>query len=373
MDTIVKKYYEETENKTLARLMPNDELYRKIYPSMRKWAADNKLILYGGLGLDLSLREKIGVGVYDDDVLPDIDCYATVDMLKNMEHTLRAQLEKIIPNAEITFNYIEGSHMFHPMLERVSLSDVRIVPAHIFEKIKYVTYDGIRTLPLEMNISLYMSLIKNYFVISESYRISKDMGKLLLVAKLLESKNLLPKHKIQYPTIGKEDEVFLSQVKRGYLGGRRAFDAYLGKQSNDDRFDVAFFEDPISKIGSIEQMGYSNDTLHLHPWWYRIPSKICMTKGKSTVCILDCSTHKSGVNGNVLSLLSLGAYHSKLSIDVLGCIYYSSPDEFKLIVGQKEVGTTFTMILFDLLNRRRLLDRYAFKSNISFLKALLSK
>jgi hypothetical protein len=103
---------------------------------VKKYIVKNKLIIVGGMAIDLALKLK-GDKLYDDDVLPDYDFYSPnhhVDAYKIAEHLKRAGLTNIsVVNAN------------HPSTMRVRVNyvvvaDVTYMPQKIFNKLPTLLY-----------------------------------------------------------------------------------------------------------------------------------------------------------------------------------------------------------------------------------------
>jgi hypothetical protein len=107
---------------------------------VKKYICKNKLLIVGGMAIDLSLKLK-GHKLYDDDILPDYDFYSpeySIDAYHIAEKLKKAGLENI--------SVINANHV-STMRVRVNytvVADVTYIPRNIYENLPFLVYRDIR-------------------------------------------------------------------------------------------------------------------------------------------------------------------------------------------------------------------------------------
>lgn len=129
-----------------------------VIEMVKKFIIDNELIIYGGSGLDYSLRLK-GDKIYPDDLLalPDLDFYSP----KNVEHAYQlADLlyEKGYKEARaINAQHMETMRV--DVMDNHFIADITYRPKEVFDKLPYLIYNGMRVIhPDFQRIDVHSSL-----------------------------------------------------------------------------------------------------------------------------------------------------------------------------------------------------------------------
>lgn len=106
----------------------------------RDYVSEHKLILTGGMAIDLALRAK-GKSIYDDDTLPDYDIISD----KNLYHAT-ALAEKLCKAGLPDVNVINAIHIttVKVRIKRVVFLDSTYVPPLCMERIPYLDIDDLR-------------------------------------------------------------------------------------------------------------------------------------------------------------------------------------------------------------------------------------
>ena len=105
-----------------------------------KYVSEHKLILTGGMAIDLALREK-GLSLYDDDELPDYDIISD----HNLDHA--NALAKILCEEGLPgINVINAIHIttVKVRMKRTTLLDATYIPPKCFKRIPYLDTKDLR-------------------------------------------------------------------------------------------------------------------------------------------------------------------------------------------------------------------------------------
>ncbi len=160
METVIKaaKDFEQI-------LLEHDPAFQKVKDAIKivkKFIADNKLIIYGGTAIDYALRLE-GDFIYSDAALliPDLDFYSP----DAVNHSY--QLADILFDAGyLLARAICGRHidtMRVDMEDNHFIADIHHIPQEIFDKIPYITYENMRIVhPHFQFIDLHSSLAFPY-------------------------------------------------------------------------------------------------------------------------------------------------------------------------------------------------------------------
>ncbi len=117
----------------------NRKQIEKALDTVKKYIIKNKLILTGGMAIDLALKEK-GSGIYDKDVMPDYDFYSSD------YHNTAYELGKIL--CKLGLENISIINALHSTTMRirvqfVAVADITYIPKNIYDKISTInTKDG---------------------------------------------------------------------------------------------------------------------------------------------------------------------------------------------------------------------------------------
>jgi hypothetical protein len=107
---------------------------------VKKYIIKNKLIIVGGMAIDLSLKLR-GSKLYDDDILPDYDFYSpnySKDAYHISEMLVKAGLNNI---SVINANHISTMRV---RVNYTVVADVTYIPKNIFDKLPYLQYKDIK-------------------------------------------------------------------------------------------------------------------------------------------------------------------------------------------------------------------------------------
>ena len=147
-------------------VISSEPAYNDVVRSIKlveKFIIDNNLIVYGGTAIDYTLRLK-GDKIYPDDMLkvPDLDFYSP----ENVKHSY--QIADILYHAGFTnARAINALHMETMRVDATNynhfIADISFRPKEVFDKLPYLTYNGIRVIhPLFQRIDLHSSLAFPY-------------------------------------------------------------------------------------------------------------------------------------------------------------------------------------------------------------------
>jgi hypothetical protein len=116
----------------------NKDFNNKALTLVKKYIIENKLILTGGMAIDLALRTK-QKKLYDDDALPDYDFYSTNHVKTAYEIGIML-FNNGLKNVEV----INAAHVT-TMRVRVNfftVADVTYIPERLYKKILTLSYSG---------------------------------------------------------------------------------------------------------------------------------------------------------------------------------------------------------------------------------------
>lgn len=123
---------------------------------VKQFITENKLIIYGGTGLDMALRLR-GDKIYPDDLFPDLDFYSS----NNIEHAYTL--------ADILYNrgykdarVVRGMHIHTMRIDLVDnhfIADISYQPPEIFDLMPFLEYNGMRIIhPTFQRIDMHSAL-----------------------------------------------------------------------------------------------------------------------------------------------------------------------------------------------------------------------
>lgn len=181
------------------------------------YVSKHKLILTGGMAIDLALRMK-GDSIYDDDALPDYDIISD----KNLDHA--NELAQILCNQGFPdISVIAAAHIttVRVRIKRVTLLDATYIPPECYSKIPYLDVNHLRIIHphyqlIDQRRSLSHLLEDTGLSLNVFNRLVKDVKRnnILRSAYPIDSNN----SKIQTRTIGiplsliKVDEAKVNKV-----------------------------------------------------------------------------------------------------------------------------------------------------------------
>lgn len=146
------------------------------------YVSKHKLILTGGMAIDLALRSK-GKAIYDDDQLPDYDIISD----ENVSHA--HALAKILCDAGLpNVNVINAFHIttVRVRMKRDVLLDATYVPSLCFKKIPYLDVNHLRVVHphyqfIDQRLSLSQLTADTGLSLNVFNRLAKDMKRNLLL------------------------------------------------------------------------------------------------------------------------------------------------------------------------------------------------
>ena len=143
-----------------------------------KYVSDHKLILTGGMAIDLALRLK-GESIYSDDAIPDYDVVSD----KNLYHA--TELAKILCMQKIPdINVINAVHIttLRVRYKNNVLLDATYLPENIYKQIPYLDVDHLRVIHphyqfIDQRLSLSMLMVDTGLSFNVFNRLKKDLTK----------------------------------------------------------------------------------------------------------------------------------------------------------------------------------------------------
>lgn len=127
---------------------------------VKKFVADNGLILYGGSSIDYALRLH-GDKIYPDNLPPDLDFYSP----KNVEHAYQLA-DLLYYRGYKDARAINAQHMETMRVDLVDnhfIADITYRPPEVFDKLPTLVYNGMKIIhPLFQRIDLHSSLAFPY-------------------------------------------------------------------------------------------------------------------------------------------------------------------------------------------------------------------
>lgn len=167
----------------------------------------NKLIIYGGSGMDYALRLK-GDKIYPDSAIPDLDFFSP----DSVEHAY--SLADILYHKGYTDVRTIRALYVHTMrvdlIDNHFIADISYVPKKVFESLPYLEYDGMRIIhPEFQKIDLHSSLsfpydnsprevifdrwpkdVKRFNLLTKYYPTEVDFSNVLKYNQIVVSKNI---------------------------------------------------------------------------------------------------------------------------------------------------------------------------------------
>jgi hypothetical protein len=267
---------------------------------VKKYIINNDLILVGGMAIDYSMRLK-GSKLYDDDVLPDYDCYSA-----NHNYDSYKIAELLISSGLTNITVINANHT-STMRIRVNytvVADITYIPKNIYDVLPTLLYKDIKIIsPYYQIIDQHRSLSlpyenKPYEVILHRWK--KDATRYDMLYKLYPLKDkLLKLYKSNDSNISSSDsskqynelesiKISSLNYKNECIGGISAL-LYWKKRADDYGFvsNIDFFKNQsnvdktfgnieIDEIGFVFNMPENSsgvtiytDTIH------KLKKKIC--------------------------------------------------------------------------------------------------
>jgi hypothetical protein len=163
----------------------NDFMYGMIKSAndiVYKFIIDNNFILYGGMALDLILKEKGHEGIYSNDALPDFDFYSPVSYDDSII------LANILFARE--FPYISSINAMHPTTRRTrvnfkEVADISYMPESIYRSIKgtiinHGQYKGVRVIDV---LFIYMDFLRFFVYPFENAPLEPILNRLEKIVK----------------------------------------------------------------------------------------------------------------------------------------------------------------------------------------------
>ena len=182
------------------------------------YVSEHKLILTGGMSIDLALRAK-GGSIYDDDALPDYDIISD----RNMDHA-NALAEILCKDGLPNINVINAFHITtaRVRIKSVVLLDATYIPPACFNRIPFLDIGHLRIVHphyqfIDQRLSLSNLFGDTGISLNIFNRLKKDMGRNALLREMypIESNPLKTKSSriVKLPLdLIKLDEDYLDQV-----------------------------------------------------------------------------------------------------------------------------------------------------------------
>lgn len=151
-------------------------LIDKAIKFTENYVSEHKLILTGGMAIDLALRQK-GESIYDDDALPDYDIVSDT----NLEHA--NTLAKLLCNEGFPdISVVAAVHIttLRVRIKRTVLLDATYIPSECFSKIPYIDVGHLRVIHphyqfIDQRLSLSSLLADTGLSLNVFNRLSKDI------------------------------------------------------------------------------------------------------------------------------------------------------------------------------------------------------
>lgn len=141
-----------------------------------QYISDHKLVLTGGMAIDLALRAR-GASIYDDDALPDYDIISD----KNVEHS-NALARLLCKEGLPDINVINAVHVttVRVRIKNIVLLDATYFPTSCFEKVPVLDLGALRVVHphyqfINQRYSLAMLLANTGKSLNVFNRLKKDM------------------------------------------------------------------------------------------------------------------------------------------------------------------------------------------------------
>ncbi len=171
-------------------------LLDKAIKLTEQYVSDHKLILTGGMAIDLALRLK-NKSIYSDDQLPDYDVLSDQNLFHAHE-LARILCENEIPNV----NVINAVHIttVRVRIKRDVLLDATYVPASIYNKIPYLDAGNLRVVHphyqfIDQRSSLGMLMLDKGLTLNIFNRLEKDIERNDLLREEYPIQSSLPEIK----------------------------------------------------------------------------------------------------------------------------------------------------------------------------------
>lgn len=155
----------------------------KALEIVKEFIIRKKLILYGGMSIDLSLKLAGHEGIYDDDTIPDYDFYSP-DYIKDSYELADILYEK-------GFNDVNAINAAHISTRRVRINNTLVVadisyqPPNIFDNLPFLLYKKLRVIhPNYQRMDMHRTmcyLYENPPMETFSHRIKKDIKRFAML------------------------------------------------------------------------------------------------------------------------------------------------------------------------------------------------
>ncbi len=155
MSTDLQKVFSQTkEYETIAE--KHEILYPKIEKALaqvREFIVEKKLIIYGGMSIDLSLKLAGDPGIYSDSVIPDYD------FMSPNAYNDSNELAQILNKKG--FPMVSAINAYHPTTRRVrvqfrNVADITYIPQSIYDNLPYLTFKDLKIIhPMFQRIDMH--------------------------------------------------------------------------------------------------------------------------------------------------------------------------------------------------------------------------
>lgn len=115
----------------------------KALDIVRKFIVDKKLIIYGGMAIDLNLKKNGHVGIYEEDIIPDYD-FMSPDFYNDSNELARIlQTEGFHNVSAINTLHITSRKV---RVNYVPVADITYIPENIYKNLPYVQINDIKVI-----------------------------------------------------------------------------------------------------------------------------------------------------------------------------------------------------------------------------------
>ncbi len=242
---------------TLYQLNYYKPLIDRAIKLTEQYVSDHKLILTGGMAIDLALRSK-GQSIYEDDALPDYDIISD----ENLIHAT-ALAEILCKEGLPDVNVINAVHIttVRVRMKNIVLLDSTYIPPVCFKKIPYLDVGHLRVVHpyyqlIDQRLSLSHLMADTGISLNIFNRLTKDVKRNLLLREVYPIDQLpkdLKMHTIKVPlSLIRVDESKINKIdSRVFIySGNVCIAGYLGflimmSLTNSSKYNFEIIDDNL--------------------------------------------------------------------------------------------------------------------------------
>lgn len=227
-DNKLEKYFEDL---VVKKSFNYDKIIKSI-DIVQKYVLRNRLIIVGGQSIDYALRLRGGIGLYDEDAIPDIDIISD----KYFENAYAIAL--LLKKANITG--ISVINALHPTTMKVRVDfqevcDITYIPKDIINVVPILYYKGYTiSHPFYQFVDQHRALsypLENAPMETAINRMKKDMTRYDILFKYypLNTKNYTYTKDVGYIEIGKPIKIDLDILNNQCISGFAALNYWINE------------------------------------------------------------------------------------------------------------------------------------------------